>query len=288
MIKKIKYFFQTTFILLFFFIIKILRISLSRKIFSNFFLVFGPIFKSNKVIMSNLDKIQAFSFQEKKEIKNKMWKNYGKTFSEYMYLKEFRTSNFHIKIRGEEILEKILKEKKPVIFVSGHFANFELMAMEITKKEINLATIYRPLNNYFLNPLMEKLRKKYICPNQIKKGLSGVKKSIEYLNQNYSIAMMIDQRVSEGEKINFFNNLAYTTTLPAQLAIKREIDIVPIYLIRDEFDKFTMSVYEPLKVDKSNDFELEKINISKKLNKILEEMISLDPSQWILTHDRWK
>ena len=288
MIKKIKYFFQSILILLFFFIIKILRIKLSRKIFSNLFLVLGPIFKSNKVIMSNLDKIHKFSFQEKKEIKNKMWKNYGKIFSEYMYLEKFRTSNYHIKIKGEEILKKIFKEKKPVIFVSGHFANFELMSMELTKREINLATIYRPLNNYFLNPLMEKLRKEYICPNQIKKGLSGVKKSMEYLNQNYCIAMMIDQRVSEGEKINFFNNLAFTTTLPAQLAIKYEIDIVQIYLMRDEFDKFTMSVYEPLKVDKSNDFEFEKINISKKLNKILEEMVSFDPSQWILTHNRWK
>ena len=97
----------------------------------------------------------------------------------------------------------MIKEKKPVIFISGHFANFELMSMEITKRNIPLATIYRPLNNIFLNPLMEFLRKKYVCPNQIKKGIKGVRESIEYLRNGYSVALMIDQRVSEGERINF-------------------------------------------------------------------------------------
>ena len=90
--------------------------------------------------------------------------------------------------------------------------------MEIVKKNINLATIYRPLNNYFLNPIMEYLRRKYVCKNQIKKGVSGVREAIEYLKKGYSIALMIDQRVSEGEKINFLKS-AFTTTLPAQLAL---------------------------------------------------------------------
>ena len=52
----------------------------------------------------------------------------------------------------KEILQNILNKNKPVIFVSGHFANFELMSMELTREAINLAIIYRPLNNLFLNP----------------------------------------------------------------------------------------------------------------------------------------
>ena len=129
-----------------------------------------------------------------------------------------RPNNSHIKIKGENILKDVINEKKKVIFVSGHFANYELMSMEIVKKNINLATIYRPLNNYFLNPFMEYLRRKYVCKNQIKKGVSGVREAIEYLKKGYSIALMIDQRVSEGEKINFFGKSALTTTLPAQRA----------------------------------------------------------------------
>ena len=217
-----------------------------------------------------------------------MWKNYGKTFVEYLYLKKFRNMNSHIEIKGEQILDKIQKNNKSVIFVSGHFANFELMSMELTKRNINLATIYRPLNNFFLNPFMEYLRKKYICKNQIKKGLMGVKVAIEYIKKDFSIALMIDQRVGEGKRLPLFEHMALTTTLPAQMALKFNLDIVPIYIARKENDCFVMEIYEPLEILNNDDAETNKLNLSIKLNKTLEEMISRDPGQWIWTHNRWK
>ena len=112
-----------------------------------------------------------------------MWKNYGMTFIEYIFLDYFNKKNSLVDIKDDANLSKIIQEKKPVIFVSGHFANFEIMSMEITKKKISLATIYRPLNNIFLNPFMEYLRKKYICKNQIKKGIQGVKETINYIKK---------------------------------------------------------------------------------------------------------
>jgi len=288
-IKFIKYFFQAMLIYLFFIIIKIIGLTLSRKFFSFVFNIVGPSIKSEQKINDNLEKfLGPYSGNIKKKIKFKMWSNYGKTFVEYLYLKKFRNTSSHIKIKGEHILSEIQKNNKPVIFVSGHFANFELMSMEITKKKINLATIYRPLNNIFLNPFMEYLRKKYICQNQIKKGLIGVKSSINYIKKNFSVALMIDQRVSEGKKLPFFEHMALTTTLPAQLALKFNLDIVPIYIARKENNNFDMEIYEPIKVLKNGDVETDKLNISIKLNKILEGMISRDPGQWIWTHDRWK
>ena len=122
-------------------------------------------------------------------------------FAEYMFIKKFRKSKNFKKnyIENQEIFEKIKKKKiSPVIFVSGHFNNFELMAMHIEKSGINLAAIYRPLNNKFLNPIMENLRKKYICKNQIKKRYFWNKRNIKILQKKTSIALMIDQRVSEG------------------------------------------------------------------------------------------
>ena len=213
-----------------------------------------------------------------------MWSNYGMTFVEYIFLNKFRKNNSHIKIHGMDHLEELLKDKKPLIFVSGHFANFELMSMEITKKNINLATIYRPLNNFFLNPLMEYLRRKYICFNQIKKGRGGVKNSIEFLKKGYCVALMIDQRVSEGEMIKFFNKEALTTTLPAQLAKKFNVNIMPVYLERKKSDEFYMEFYKPVLISKYKD----KMSITIKLNQILEDMIQRNPKQWIWTHDRWK
>jgi len=289
MIKSIIYFFQAIIIIFFFIIIKIIGLNLSRKLFAFIFIKIGPLFKSRNTIDNNLEKyLNIYNVDNKKKIILKMWSNYGKTFVEYLFLKRFRNKNNHIKIKGEKILNKIIKNNKPVIFVSGHFANFELMSMELTKKNIKVATIYRPLNNFFLNPFMEYFRRSYVCRNQIKKGLAGLKTSINYIKKNYSIALMIDQRLSEGKKLPFFNHNASTTTLPAQLALKYNLDIVPIYISRNNNNTFEMEIFEPIDLFDGKESEKNKLAISLSLNKIIEKMISLDPSQWIWTHNRWK
>jgi KDO2-lipid IV(A) lauroyltransferase len=287
--KIIKYFIQAFIIYIFFILIKILGLNISRKLFAKIFQIIGPLIKSEKTINENLEKfLSSYNEEQKKNIKKTMWSNYGKTFVEYLFLNKFRKNNSHINFKGKEILKSIINKNKPVIFVSGHFANFELMSMELTRETINLATIYRPLNNLFLNPFMEYVRRTYVCRNQIKKGIAGVKDSINYLKKNYSIALMIDQRVSEGKRLPFFDQMALTTTLPAQLAIKFDLEIVPIYIKRNLDDSFEMEILKPIALDRNEDLITQKINTTIKLNKILEEMISRDPGQWIWTHNRWK
>ena len=95
---------------------------------------------------------------------------------------------------------------------------------------------------------------------------------------------MIDQRVTEGEKIPFFGKPALTTTLPAQLSIKFNLDIVPVYIERDKNNNFKIEFKKKIS---SKDFK-DKIKLSGELNKILEEMIIRNPDQWIWTHNRWK
>ena len=285
MIKFINYFIQSVIIYCFFLVGFILGIKNSRIVFSYMFSLIGPIFRSKKIVKRNLEIFSSqLTNKDKSKIINEMWKNYGKTFIEYIFLEKLRSDVKNVIIKGEENIFNVIEQKKPVIFVSGHFANFEIMSMEITKRNIKLATIYRPLNNFFLNPFMEYLRKKNVCRYQIKKGISGVRDAIKFLKKDYSIAMMIDQRVSEGEKINFFNKPALTTTLPAQLSMKLNLKIVPIFIERTKDDKFLIEFLKPIDNEKFQD----KIELSKELNKILENMINRNPFQWIWTHNRWK
>ena len=285
MIKTINYFFQAIIIYFFFIVGFILRIKISRKIFSYLFSKIGPIFKSKNTINKNLNIFsENISNLEKDLIIKSMWENYGMTFIEYIFLKKYRNEKNHVAIFGSKNLLIPIEENKPVIFISGHFANFELMSMEITKKNINLATIYRPLNNFFLNPLMEYLRKKYICKNQIKKGISGVRDAIEYIKKGYSVALMIDQRVSEGENIFLFGKPALTTTLPAQLSIKYNLKIIPVSIERKMNEKFEIIFDKEINPQNFKN----KLELSQKLNNILENMIKKNPNQWIWTHDRWK
>ena len=158
------------------------------------------------------------------------------------------------------------------------------MAMHIEKSGIDLAAIYRPLNNKFLNPVMETIRKKYICKKQIKKGISGTKKLLKSFKEGTSIALMIDQRVSEGIKSNLFEKNALTTTIPAQFVKKFNASIVPIYIERLENDHFKLKILKSTQFSEEDSID----QITLKLNKILENMILQNPDQWIWTHNRWK
>ena len=215
-----------------------------------------------------------------------MWNNYGRLFAEYVFIKNYRFGNLvsNIDVEGKEILDEIKKTNKQVVFVSGHFSNFELMAMQIEKVGINLATIYRPLNNIYLNPIMEKIRKKYICKNQIKKGIGGVKKLIKLKKLNYSTALMIDQRVSEGISTNFFKQKALTTTIPAQLVKKFDIPVVIVCIERIKGISFKMTIKKPIFFPKDKSIE----NITTELNIELEKLIINNPNEWIWSHNRWK
>jgi len=285
MLKIINYFFQSIIIYLFFFIGRILGLSLSRKLFSKLFIFFGPLFKSKKIIDKNIDIfLNKNPSVDKKKIIENMWANYGKTFIEYIFLYHFRKKKNLITVKGEENLIQVIKKNKQVIFISGHLANFELMSMEITKQNIPLATIYRPLNNFFLNPFMEFLRRRYVCSNQIKKGIKGVRESIEYIKKKYCIALMIDQRISEGEKVIFFDRPALTTTLPAQLSTKFNLEIIPVFIERDKNNKFKVEFQKAIN---PKDFK-DKLELTRELNICLEKMILRNPSQWIWTHNRWK
>ena len=285
--KNIKYFTQFLLIIISFAIFKLLGVKLSSNLSGKIFEKIGPFFRSKKIIQSNIKR--AFpntNLEDIEKISKSMWNNYGRIFAEYIFIKDFRSGNLSSKIEidGEEILEEINKSKKQVVFVSGHLSNFELMAMCIEKSGIKLSAIYRPLNNIFLNKIMERIRKKYICKSQIKKGIGGLKQLINLKKKNYSTALMIDQRVSEGILSNFFNEKALTTTIPAQLIKKFNIAVVPIYIERIEGINFRIKVNNPINFPRGMSIQ----NITDELNQILEKMIYKNPNQWIWSHNRWK
>ena len=285
--NKIKYFFQFLIVIFAFFIFRLLGVKISSFIGGKIFQFIGPFFRSKKIIHLNIKR--AFPNLEQKKIDkitSNMWNNYGRVFAEYMFIKHFRedVSNKNIKIEGQEILDDIKRKNKPVVFISGHLSNFELMAMHIEKSGIKLSAIYRPLNNIFLNKIMERIRKKYICKYQIKKGIGGIKKLIHLKKLNFSTALMIDQRVSQGIESNFFIQKALTTTIPAQLVKKFNIPVVPIFIERINNTSFKIVIKNPIIFDKEETTQ----NITNKLNLVLEKMIVYKPEQWIWSHNRWK
>jgi len=285
--NKIKYLFQFLIIIFLFLIFKCIGIKFASFLSGKLFEIFGPYFRSKKITYSNIKKaFPNITEDHLKKIVNSMWNNYGRVFAEYVFIKKFRNEYFgqNIFIEGEEILKKIRDNNEKVVFISGHFSNFELMAMQIEKSGIKLAAIYRPLNNIFLNGIMESIRKKHICKNQIKKGIGGIRELLILNKRGFSTALMIDQRVTEGIKSNFFGQKAFTTTIPAQLIKKFQIPVVPIFIERFDGIKFKISIHSPINFPKNSSTQ----DITDQLNLLLEKMIIKKPENWIWSHNRWK
>ena len=272
--KQIKYFFQFIIIMVLFFLFKILGYKNASNFGSFIGKLFGRLIRSDKIIKKNLNILNEYSNfnigNENKVVKD-VFANYGRILSDYVYLEKFKNGylNKYVSISGENYLQEIKSGNKKVVFISGHFNNFELMAMFIDASGINLAAVYRPLNNNFLNKIMERIRSKYICKNQIKKGLAGTREILSFLKKNFSIALMIDQRVSEGKKLDFFGKPAFTTTIPAQIVKKFNCEVVPVHIERYEKIKFNLQIDKPIKFDENLSIE----EITLNLNKILEKMV---------------
>ena len=285
--KIIKYFFEFIFIYTLLIIFKIIGYKAASSLGEKIGILFGPLFRSKKKIEENLKNSNIGTDElDRKKIIRSMWGNYGRILAEYPFLKKFKNNSFkkYIEIEGVNYLEEIKNNNKKVVFISGHFNNFELMAMHLENSGLDVAAIYRPLNNIFLNGIMEKIRFNHICKKQIKKGKSGTRELLQLFKDGFSIALMIDQRVSEGIKSKLFNRSALTTTIPAQLVKKYSVDVVPVYIERKNGIYFKMHINKPIFFEENKSLE----EITDKLNKILEEMILKNPDQWIWSHDRWK
>ena len=167
--KKIKYFLEFIFVYSLLFIFKVIGYRNASNLGEKIGILLGPLFRSKIKIINNLKNSNIGNSDSDREILiRRMWGNYVRILAEYPFLEKFKKKIFkkYIKIEGTEYLEEIKKNKQKVVFVSGHFNNFELMAMEIENSGLEVAAIYRPLNNIFLNTIMENIRLNHICKNK--------------------------------------------------------------------------------------------------------------------------
>ena len=289
--KLIKYFVEFLFVMFFFFIFKILGLKLSSNLGCLIFQKIGPLIRNNNKIYKNINLVFPYNDEnENKKIIKSMWCNYGRIFAEYMFLNFFRKNkSLNIKVENLSKFDELKKLNKPLLFFSGHFANFELLAMTIERNNFDICALYRPLNNVFLNPVMKYLRTKYLCKDQIPKSIPGKSKDgtrqlLNRIKNKKHIALMVDQKVNEGIKVDLFKKKALTINIPAQLALKYGYSLVPIEIKRVSNANFVIQIKENIKINSEDD----QFSITEKINRELEKMILNNPKQWIWTHDRWR
>ena len=252
------------------------------------FKLIGPFTKTQKIIKKNL--LQIFPLFEKNHIKEntkKSWENTGKTFFELLVLPKILNSKDKITIEGKDHINKIVSKKEKAIFIGIHQSNWEILLPSIDRLGIPVVGIYRHINNPFIDKLILKIRKKSIFSNQsiyTPKGKKSAKDILDGIKNNISIVLLIDQKDSAGEIVDFFNYPSKTQTGFIKIARKHNLKIIPVQNIRNKNDTFTLKFHKPIE-NISN--ELSDKEVMRNIYKIIETWIKSQPGHWLLQHNRF-
>lgn len=218
-----------------------------------------------------------------------MWDNLGRTIAEYAHLEKLSMlgPNPRIETVNIGIADTACKTGKGVLFVSGHFANWELMPFAATQYGIEGGEVYRPLNNPYIDHWLVEQRRKNGPKDQIAKGAQGTRRIFTLLRGGKAILLLVDQKTNEGVPAPFFGRDAMTTPAPAALALKLGSIILPASLERLNGSRFRMTVHPPLEFTTTGDTERDTLALTIRINEKIEELVRRRPSQWLWIHRRW-
>jgi KDO2-lipid IV(A) lauroyltransferase len=244
----------------------------------------------SRLAYNNLSKaLPNLRHEEKEKIIDEMWDNLGRVVGEYPHIAKCRVEDIgrfiEISDRSIEIIKKLKKLGKGGIIFSGHIGNWEVGPKAFLKYGLSVKTVYRPLNNPYVEEMTAKLRGVEL----IEKGPSGNRKIIEAIRKGEFIIILADQKVTEGERVKFFHDYATTTTSLARIALKYGTALVPARSVRlENKSKFLVEVEEPLKLKESGNLDKDVLELTREINLVLERWITEYPAQWFWVHNRWK
>jgi len=215
-----------------------------------------------------------------------MWDNLGRTVAEYAHLDKFELygADPRIMIKNVEVAEKM--RGKPVLMLSGHFANWEVMGVAAARFGLDGAIVYRPPNNPYVDRYIARARAKKGLADHISK-FNGVRRIFSLLRAGKAILLLVDQKTNEGVAAPFFGRDAMTTPTPAMLALKLKVPIVFASIKRVGGARFRVTMHPPLEFAPSGDHQDDVMAMTAAINLRLEEIVRADPSQWLWIHRRW-
>ncbi len=244
--------------------------------------VVGPFSRAHRTARSNLEQaMPEQSESQRRRTLSDMWDNLGRVIGEYPHLTRPIMAK-RITVEGREHLERILQSGKAAIFVSGHFANWEIIPLTAALCGLPMVVIYREANNPVAEWLIRKIRASY-TRSMHGKGRAGAMASIKALKEGHAVAMLIDQKQGDGSPVPFFGRTAMTPTAPVQLAIKFEVPVLAARVVRTDGVHFHVSL-EPEIHYGAADTPLEGMT---QLNNLFERWIREYPAQWFWVHRRW-
>lgn len=217
-----------------------------------------------------------------------MWDNLGRLIAEFAHLDAFvGDPEGRIVIHGLENARRILASGKGILAIPGHFANWEVMSVAVRNIGIEGHIVLRPPNNPYVVDWLSRLRDRTGLRGQIVKGAEGTRQIFTRLRRGEMVSIMMDQALAEGIPIDFFGRPAMTNPLPATLALRMDINLVPISIRRTAGAHFEMTIHPPMEVRHTGDMQADVAELTARINHFVEDVVRAAPEQWLWIHNRW-
>lgn len=218
-----------------------------------------------------------------------VWENLGRTVAEYAHLDKFDPSDpkGRIDIIGVERVAELVLSRRPAIFVSGHFANWEIMPIVLRHVGVDFGLVYRAANNPLVDELIIKLRAEAFSKLQMPKGNLTGRALMEAMARGRSLAMLVDQKLNAGVTAPFLGQPAKTATAAARLALRYSVPVIPASIMRLKGARFRIFVHEPIHYQATGDFSGDIVKLTTLINQSIGEAIVRHPEQWLWFHRRW-
>lgn len=288
-LKKIQHILEIVFVLLFFMPLKLLGYKNNVRIyrFISRYIAKIPAFK--KRALKNLEYVYSdLSSEERDKIAVESCVNLGNVAADFIFARTLFYKKENITFEGLEILDALKEKNQNAIFFSGHIATWEIFRIAAHQQGLDVAMIYRAFNNPYFDSLARYLMDYGFAP-VFQKGTAGVKKMMRYLRNNGNILILTDQRLSGGADIPFFGKNAKTAPSVAEISLKYDIPLIPIFVKRDGVGKFVISIQKQLRCDQEYLDKSQKVNaLLEMMNQTLEKHIREYPNEWFWLHRRWK
>lgn len=246
--------------------------------------VLGPLVGYNKRSRKNLEMIfPEMSAEERTKIAKQVSNNVGRVLGEMFSPEDFVKGALKTKISGPGLphLDQARAEGRPIIFLSGHYGNYDVIRVAMNDRGFELGGLYRKMDN----PLFHDLYVKNISAMGeplFERGRVGLGQMLRHFRKGGSLAALIDVRAGEGEALRFFGQPAMTALSLAELAIKNNAVVVPCYATRQaDGISFEGIIEEPIPLTDAK-------TMTQAYNDSLEAQIRRNMGQWFWIHRRWK
>jgi KDO2-lipid IV(A) lauroyltransferase len=282
MLRKIRYAVEAFFICVAVVFFRILPLDVASGLAGALGRIGGPFSRAHRTARHNLERaMPELTDLQRSKILGDMWENLGRTIGEYPHLNR-PIMKKRITLEGREHLERIKQSGKAAIFVSGHFANWETIALTAGLNGMPMTVLYRAANNPVAEWMIQRIRRAFTRGMYVK-GRVGAVQSIRTLKEGHVLAMLVDQKQNDGIPVPFFGIPAMTSTSAIELAAKYQAPVLLAYVVRTDGAHFHVTLEPEVHYPKGADA----LAAMTSINAAFERVIRRHPAQWLWVHRRW-